>query len=83
MSMSAAAQVTLIFVTLSGVCLVYLYLLSKRLHGTHPAATPESPFSAEDLDKVSYDDIDMLSAIPSQSTQENYVVIGGSGYLGT
>lgn len=76
-------QVTSILVAVGGICFFYLRLLSKRLHGTHPAAAPQSPFSEDELDQVSYDDIDMLKAIPSQSTQENYVVIGGSGYLGT
>ena len=78
-----SVQVTSILVAITALCLFYLRLLSIRLHGTHPAATPQSPFSAEELDQVSYDDIDILKTIPSQPTQENYVVIGGSGYLGT
>jgi hypothetical protein len=71
---------------LAGVTVVvcsFLVLLSSRLRGTHPAARPQSVLSDEALAKVSYDDIDMLKAIPSSPTLDNYVVIGGSGYLGT
>lgn len=78
-----SVQAISIIVAISGLCLFYLRLLSIRLHGTHPAAAPQSPLSADELDQVSYDDIDILKTIPSQSTQKNYVVIGGSGYLGT
>lgn len=61
----------------------FLFLLSNRLQTNHPVAEPQPVLSDEELTKVSYDDIDMLKAIPSQPTFENYVVIGGSGYLGT
>ncbi|KAJ7284438.1 hypothetical protein C8J57DRAFT_1431926 [Mycena rebaudengoi] len=37
--------------------------------------------SSDALDKVSYDDIDMLKAIPAKSSS-GYAVIGGSGFLG-
>ena len=36
-----------------------------------------------ELTKVSYNNVNMLDAIPSKPTMANYVVIGGSGYLGT
>ena len=61
----------------------YLILLSRRLRGPHPAANPQPVLSDAQLAKISYNDIDMLKAIPSRPTLENYVVIGGSGYLGT
>ncbi|KAF7978498.1 hypothetical protein HWV62_45649 [Athelia sp. TMB] len=38
--------------------------------------------SDEELSKVSYEGIDMLKAIPSQPTHKNYVIVGGSGWLG-
>ncbi|KAJ7471288.1 hypothetical protein B0H11DRAFT_1730365 [Mycena galericulata] len=38
--------------------------------------------SAEELENVSYKEIDMLKAVPP-ATQEGYAVIGGSGFLGT
>ncbi|KAF8218265.1 hypothetical protein K438DRAFT_1953084 [Mycena galopus ATCC 62051] len=38
--------------------------------------------SAEDFEKVSYKDIDMLKAVPP-ATHAGYAVIGGSGFLGT
>jgi len=62
---------------------LYLALLSRRLHGPHPASNPQSVFSDEELANVAYDDIDMLNAIPSKPTLANYVIVGGSGYLGT
>ncbi|KIM80972.1 hypothetical protein PILCRDRAFT_9013 [Piloderma croceum F 1598] len=52
----------------------------QRLHGPHPLANPEPVLSDA---QVSYNDIHMLNAIPPQPTLENYVVIGGSGFLGT
>lgn len=67
----------------AGTTCLYLFFLSKRLHGPHPASNPQPSLSEQDLDKVGYDDIDMLQAIPAQATHENYAVIGGSGYLGT
>lgn len=63
--------------------LLFFYLLSKRLHGTHPAANPQPILTDGELADVSYNDIDMLKAIPSRPTRENYAVVGGSGYLGT
>lgn len=36
---------------------------------------------ADALDKVSYDDIDMLKAIPAK-TSSGYAIIGGSGFVG-
>ncbi|KIM89269.1 hypothetical protein PILCRDRAFT_218982 [Piloderma croceum F 1598] len=63
------------------VCL-FLILLSRRLRAAHPAANPQPVLSDVQLGEVSYHDIDMLKAIPSQPTLENYVVIGGSGFLG-
>jgi hypothetical protein len=63
------------------VCL-FLILLSRRLRGPHPAANPQPVLTDVQLGEVSYNDIDMLNAIPSHPTLENYVVIGGSGFLG-
>ncbi|KAJ7250508.1 hypothetical protein B0H12DRAFT_1202893 [Mycena haematopus] len=37
---------------------------------------------AEDLEKVSYQEIDMLKAVPP-ATHAGYAVVGGSGFLGT
>jgi len=61
---------------------LFLFLLSRRLRGPHPAANPQPVLSPAQLAEVSYNDINMLNAIPSQPTLENYVVIGGSGFLG-
>lgn len=61
----------------------YLVLLSRRLRSNHSAANPQSALSDDELSKVSYDDIDMLAAIPAQPTLQNYALVGGSGYLGT
>lgn len=64
----------------------YIYRLILRLRGS-----PASPSSrqnmhtlgnAEELDKVSYKDIDMIKVVPP-ATHAGYAVIGGSGFLGT
>ncbi|KAI0304366.1 hypothetical protein B0F90DRAFT_1809207 [Multifurca ochricompacta] len=58
--------------------------LSIRLRGPHPRATEfASNYSEDDLASVSYTDIDMLDAIPRNPTHEGYVVIGGSGFVGS
>lgn len=44
---------------------------------------PQDKLSSEELDNVSYDGIDMLEAIPNKPTHEGYVVVGGSGFLGS
>lgn len=73
----------LILISLSLIAFSYVYFLNKRLHGPHPLAIPAQPLTEEELDAVSYKDIDILKGIPSQPTQEGYAVIGGSGFLGT
>lgn len=59
-----------------------LLQLSNRLQGPHPLASPES-LTNDELDKVSYEDINMLKAIPREPTHIGYAVIGGSGFVGT
>lgn len=64
----------------------YLSRLAKRLRGSpasvasrsgaHPSSSPE------ELDSVSYKEIDMLKAVPP-ATHAGYAVVGGSGFLGT
>jgi hypothetical protein len=75
------AMMMLIGVLSAFICL-FLILLSRRLRDSHPAANPQPVLLDVQLAEVSYNDIDMLKAIPSQPTLENYVVIGGSGFLG-
>jgi hypothetical protein len=75
-------MITSLAVALGAFGCPFLFLLSKRLRGTHPAAQPQSALSDEELAKVSYDDIDMLKVIPRASLA-NYAVIGGSGYVAT
>ncbi|KZV87210.1 NAD(P)-binding protein [Exidia glandulosa HHB12029] len=61
---------------------VYLYLLSCRLTGTHGDARPER-LTIDELDAVSYSDIDVLSTIHPQATGKSYVVVGGAGFVGS
>ena len=66
-----------------GILIGLLLDLSRRLHGPHPrAAHMNSNYNEDDLDRVSYADIDMLNAIPRKPTHAGYVVIGGSGFVG-
>ena len=66
-----------------GGILKFLIDLSRRLHGPHPrAAQLKSNYNEDDLDSVSYADIDMLNAIPREPTHAGYVVVGGSGFVG-
>jgi hypothetical protein len=66
-----------------GVLISVLFDLSRRLHGPHPQAEQLNPnYNEDDLDRVSYTDIDMLNAIPREPTHAGYVVIGGSGFVG-
>lgn len=75
-------------VILAGVsvlCGWYLYRLSVRLRqaptskvARKGAYTVHDP---EELEKVSYKDIDMLRVIPP-ATMSGYAVIGGSGFVG-
>ena len=66
-----------------GILIGFLSDLSRRLHGPHPrAAQLNSNYNEDDLDRVSYVDIDMLNAIPREPTHAGYVVIGGSGFVG-
>ncbi|EGN97982.1 hypothetical protein SERLA73DRAFT_74243 [Serpula lacrymans var. lacrymans S7.3] len=58
---------------------LYIWSLNKRLKGPAlkaPLLTPEQ------LDKVSYDEIDLTKTVPP-ATQKGYAVVGGSGFLGT
>ncbi|KAI0057813.1 NAD(P)-binding protein [Artomyces pyxidatus] len=58
--------------------------LSNRLHGPHPLTEAKvSSFTAEELDSVSYADVDMLNAIPREPTHAGYAVVGGSGFVGS
>ncbi|KAJ7693988.1 hypothetical protein B0H16DRAFT_1651322 [Mycena metata] len=64
----------------------YIYRLIVRLRRS-PASqasrlNANGPSSAEELDKVSYKEIDMAKVLPP-ATHEGYAVIGGSGFLGT
>ena len=66
-----------------GILLGVLLDLSRRLHGPHPqAAQLNSNYNEDDLDRVSYADIDVLNVIPREPTHAGYVVIGGSGFVG-
>ncbi len=57
--------------------------LSRRLRGPHPRAAQLNPnYNEDDLDRVSYANIDMLNAIPREPTHAGYVVVGGSGFVG-
>ena len=79
--LASAFQNIAFLVTIHLVALGFLHLPRRRLLTPHPSANPRK-ISAADLDSVSYDDIDMLMAIPRQATNEGYAVIGGSGYVG-
>lgn len=58
--------------------------LSRRFRGPHPRAAQLNPnYNEDDLDGVSYANIDMLDAIPREATQAGYVVVGGSGFVGS
>ncbi|KAJ7083654.1 hypothetical protein B0H15DRAFT_850289 [Mycena belliarum] len=64
----------------------YFYRLASRLRSAPTSASARASAhafrSAEDLDNVSYADIDMCKAVPP-ATFSGYAVIGGSGFLGT
>lgn len=61
--------------------LVYLTWLSSRLRGL--SNQPETVQLTDDyLAGVSYENVDMLKAIP-EATHAGYAIIGGSGFLGT
>ncbi|KAG5638164.1 hypothetical protein H0H81_001460 [Sphagnurus paluster] len=60
---------------------LYVYNLSIRLGG--PRVRSKPPYTLESLEQTTYDDIDMLKSIPTNPTSLGYVVIGGSGFLGT
>ena len=66
-----------------GILIRFLIDLSRRLHGPHPrAAQLKSNYNEDDLDSISYADIDMLNSIPREPTHAGYVVVGGSGFVG-
>ncbi|KAH9065359.1 NAD-P-binding protein [Lactarius vividus] len=67
-----------------GILIGALLDLSRRLCGPHPRAAQLSPNYNEDyLDRVSYANINMLNAIPREPTYAGYVVVGGSGFVGS
>jgi hypothetical protein len=66
-----------------GILIKFLIDLSRRLHGPHPqGAQLKSNYNEDDLNSVSYADIDMLNAIPREPTHAGYVIIGDSGFVG-
>lgn len=68
---------------ISGAC--YLFLLSRRLHGPHPAlpqSAQQRPLTPTELDNVVYSHIDPLAFVPRKPTHEGYVVVGGAGFVG-
>jgi hypothetical protein len=66
-----------------GILIGVLLDLSRRLHGPHPrAAQLNLSYNEDDLDGVSYADINMLNAIPHEPTHAGYIVVGGSGFVG-
>ncbi|KAJ8508388.1 hypothetical protein ONZ45_g9333 [Pleurotus djamor] len=66
---------------LSGFC--YLHKLSRRLAGPTPPPRPDA--SEDALAQVSYGEVKMRlrNGIPMEMTSKGYVVIGGSGFLGS
>jgi nucleoside-diphosphate-sugar epimerase len=65
--------------------LYYLYRVRVRLLTPHPGVkeyTDHIKITKSALDRVSYDGIDMLDAIPREPTGQGYAVIGGSGFVG-
>lgn len=61
--------------------LVYMNRLSIRLRGL--SNQPKTAQLTDDyLADVSYENVNMLTAIP-EATYTGYAVIGGSGFLGT
>ncbi|KAJ7654802.1 hypothetical protein B0H17DRAFT_1338214 [Mycena rosella] len=67
------------------VCTWYTYRLALRLRASPASASSRlnaPAFSAEDLESVSYESINMLDAVPP-ATLSGYAVVGGSGFLGT
>ncbi len=59
-----------------------LLSLNKRLRGPHPNRPAPEVLSEEELQAVSYDDIDVTGNIPKQPTHKGYAVVGGSGWMG-
>src|ERR1700722_2526802 len=73
----AVSVIHLVFPVLAFLC----YRLRVRLLTPHPKANPFRIPAAE-LQNVSYDGINMLNAIPRDTTNMGYAVIGGSGFVG-
>ncbi|KAJ8497202.1 hypothetical protein ONZ45_g12166 [Pleurotus djamor] len=61
----------------------YLHELSRRLSGLTPPLHPDASENA--LSQVSYGDVDvrLRASIPMEKTSKAYIVIGGSGFLGS
>ncbi|KAJ7148658.1 hypothetical protein C8R43DRAFT_1068723 [Mycena crocata] len=64
----------------------YIYRLARRLRSSPTSHLSRSnahvSASTEELDNVSYDEIDMVKVVPP-ATFAGYAVVGGSGFLGT
>ncbi|KAJ7653273.1 hypothetical protein DFH06DRAFT_1093557 [Mycena polygramma] len=75
---------------LLGIPLFFAWYISRlivRLRGSPASASSRtnahaSSNAAEELEKVSYSDIDMAKVVPP-ATHAGYAIIGGSGFLGT
>ncbi|EJD34896.1 NAD(P)-binding protein [Auricularia subglabra TFB-10046 SS5] len=61
----------------------YLRLLARRLRGPHPGSLAQRSLSVEELNAVSYDDIDILACLDKEPTGRKYLVVGGSGFVGS
>ncbi|KAI0030434.1 NAD(P)-binding protein [Vararia minispora EC-137] len=55
--------------------------VAQRLRGPHPSRPPPQVVTAELLDSISYDDIDMLNALPREPSHKGYAVVGGAGFM--
>jgi nucleoside-diphosphate-sugar epimerase len=61
----------------------YFYFLDQRLRNPSPKTRASSPLPPlEELKRTEYESIDMLKAVPKASG-DNYIVIGGSGIVGS
>jgi hypothetical protein len=64
----------------------FIYRLIVRLRRSPASGTSrmnaQGSCSAEELENVSYRDIDMVKVVPP-ATHAGYAVVGGSGFLGT
>ncbi|KAI0702274.1 hypothetical protein BC835DRAFT_1404363 [Cytidiella melzeri] len=60
-----------------------MFGLTKRLRGPHPNRYPTEILGEDELQAVTYDNIDVANCAPKVPTYQGYAIIGGSGWMGS